>query len=94
MKFVRVTEIKEDPQRWPSNIKKYRLGEVIINSNAIISLREASEYKKEIKMYKGWPKGLDERICLTEISLNGVGQVIYALDNFENIYKKIGVNSG
>tara|TARA_R110002050_G_scaffold298982_1_gene463430 strand:- start:26 stop:319 length:294 start_codon:yes stop_codon:yes gene_type:complete len=94
--FIKLTEIKETSQRWPSNIKKYMLDEVTVNSSMIVALRDGSFFKKEMKMYKGWPPGLDERIVLTEIllNLNGENNMIYAVGDFENITKKIGVGNG
>lgn len=93
--FVKLTEIKEVSQRWPSNIKKYILDEVMINSSKIVALRDGSFFKKEMKMHKGWPSGLDERIVLTEVVLSvNNNNVIYAVGDFENITKKIGVGNG
>ena len=94
--FIKLTEIKETSQRWPSNIKKYILDEVAVNSSMIVALRDGSFFKKEMKMHKGWPAGLDERIVLTEIllNLNGENNMIYAVGDFENITKKIGVGNG
>ena len=94
--FIKLTEIKEISQRWPSNIKKYILDEVMVNSSKIVTLRDGSFFKKEMKMHKGWPSGVDERIVLTEIllNLNGDGNIIYAVGDFENIAKKMGVGNG
>ena len=94
--FIKLTEIQEVSQRWPSNIKKYMLDEIIINTSTIAALREGSSFKKEMKMHKGWPEGLDERIILTKILLNfnGEGNIIYAVGDLENITKKIGVSNG
>jgi hypothetical protein len=90
-----LTEIREVSQRWPSNTKKYELNEVMINADAITTLRNGSHFKKEVKMFKGWPDGLDERIVLTEVVLNANNNnVIYAVGDFENITKKIGVGNG
>ena len=90
LKFVKLTEVKEMTQKWPSNTRKYQLDEVVVNSSSITTLRDASHFKKEMKMFKGWPEGLDERIILTEISFNAEEQKIYVVGDFENISKKIG----
>ena len=94
--FIKLTEIRESSQKWPTNIKKYELGEIVINIRAIASLRDGSSFKKEIKMHKGWPTGLDEGIILTEIllNMNNENNIIYAVGDFENITKRIGVDNG
>lgn len=92
-RFVKLTEIREVNQRWPSNTKKYELKEVVLNSNSISVIRDGSFYKKEIKSYKGWPEGLDERIFITEISTDNE-KIIYAIGDLENIIKKLGGYSG
>jgi hypothetical protein len=86
--LVKLTEIKEIVQRWPSNTRKYELSEVVVNSQVIETLRDGSHFKKEIKSYKGWPAGLDERIFITEILLSE--QSIYVVGDLENITKKFG----
>ena len=94
--FIKLTEIKEVSQRWPSNIRKYELDEVVVNTDTIITLRDGSYFKREMKTHKGYPEGLDERIVLTEIVLNVAGEsaIVYAVGDFENITKRIGAGIG
>ena len=94
--FIKITEISESQQRWPSNVKKYNLDEVFLNIAFVSSIRDGSYFKKEIKSYKGWPKGLDQNVELAEIALHsGSGpKILYAIDNFKNIIRKIGANNG
>ena len=87
-KLVKLTEIKEIAQRCPTNIKKYELSEVIVNLQNIEIFRADDHFKKEIKSYKGWPAGLDERIFITEILFKE--QSIYVIGDLENIAKKFG----
>ena len=86
--FIKLTEIRENTQRWPSNTKRYKLAEIIVNSANISVIRCGAHFKKEIKSYKGWPDGLDERIYITEVLLNQ--QNVYVIGDIENIAKKIG----
>ena len=90
--LVKLTEIKEVVQRWPSNTKKYELVEVVVNPQNVEILRDGRAFKKEIKSYKGWPNGLDERIFITEILLSR--QNIYVIGDLESITKKIGGSRG
>ena len=93
--FASLTEIKEKDQRWPSNTKKYELAQILINSNLVAMLRDAKNFKKEIKTFKGWPTGLDERIFITEICFNNEkAHNIYVIGDIENIAKKLGGYSG
>tara|TARA_R100001594_G_scaffold24446_1_gene47954 strand:- start:45 stop:326 length:282 start_codon:yes stop_codon:yes gene_type:complete len=90
-KFTSLTEIKEKNQRWPSNTRKYELAQILINSNLVATLRDAEDFKKEIKTFKGWPDGLDERIFITEICLSSQEtHNIYVIGDIENIAKKLG----
>ena len=93
-KFTFLTEIKEKDQRWPSNTRKYELAQILINSNLVATLRDAENFKKEIKTFKGWPKGLDERVFITEICLGSEKiHKIYVIGDIENIAKKLGGHS-
>lgn len=95
-KFIKLTEIKEMSQRWPSHIRSYELNEVMINTNKIIALRDGSHFKREMKIHKGYPAGLDDRIILTEIDLStgSENNFIYVTGDFESIIKKIGADHG
>ncbi len=92
-RFTKLTEIREMSQRWPSHIRNYELNEIIVNTDKIVALRDASYFKKEMKIHKGYPAGLDERIFLTEVALNipSEANLIYVVGDFESIAKKIGV---
>lgn len=86
--LVKLTEIKEIVQRWPSNIRKYKLIEVIINLRNVETFRDGACFKEEIKSHKGWPPGLDERVFITEILFKE--QSIHVIGDLENIAKKFG----
>jgi len=91
--FVKFTEIRERPERGPTNERKYELSEVVLNSKHVTLVRDGSDLKRKMKSRRGWPEGLDERIFITEVLMNfstDEESNIYLVGDFNDISKKFG----